>query len=322
MDSPLKKYLLHLRDILRLVLYLSPKITIPLLMKWVFSFRFNFNHACLAYNKKKHRFILDYLEQRYSHLIPDKLVTRKTTEEKLPIWVFWYQGIDHMPPVIKLCFESIKRNSCGRPVYLLDKGNLTDYVDIPNYIYDKLDRGFINIANFADILRLSLLTEYGGHWLDATVYVNQPLKENGLNPYFESIKMPILEKGTISDYRWASFCLYAHPGTSTMKCSRDIMLAYFKDGHKRIIDYLLIDYTFQIMYEKCKEFKNLIDSCPRKNEYTYSLVEVLNSPYQPYLWTQWRNQQFFKLSWKIEIEDNTNSFFHYLMREDGLEKES
>lgn len=320
MNTPLKKYLLHLRDILYIVLYLSPTVTIPLLIKWIFSFRFNLNYACLVYNKKKHRFILDYLERRYSYLIPANLTVKQTTVKNSPIWVFWYQGEEHMPQIVKLCVESIKRNSCGRPVRLLDCNNMSDFVHLPDYVYEKFHKGIIKMACFSDIIRLSLLAEYGGLWLDATVFVNKPLMEKGLNPYFESIKMPILEKGTISDYRWSGFCLYAYPGASTMCCFRDIMLAYFRDGHKRIIDYFLIDYTFQMMYEKCEEFKKLIDSRPRENEYVYSLVEVLNSPYQPYLWAQWKNQQLFKLSWKIEIEDNYNSFFHYLMREEELEK--
>lgn len=320
MDSPFKKYLLHLRDILKIVPYLSPRLTMPLLWKWSISFNTDFDKACFSYNIRKHRFILDYLEHRYAYLIPQSLSAKPILNgiKGLPIWVFWYQGEEQMPPLVRLCIESIKRNSCGRPVYLLDKNNLSDYVNIPDYIYEKLKKGIIKMACFSDIVRLSLLAEHGGHWLDATVFVNKPLREESLNPYFESIKMPALEKGTISDYRWAGFCLYAHPGASTMCCFKDIMLAYFRDGHRRIIDYLLIDYTFQMMYEKCPEFKQLIDSRPRTNEYTYALVEVLNEPYLPSLWTTWKNQQFFKLSWKVRIKDNDNTFFHHLMRENSF----
>lgn len=318
MNSPLKKYLLHFRDIMDIVPYLSPMLTIPLLRKWILSFNINFDKACSSYNKRKHRFILDYLEERYGYLIPQTLSVDSTSTAvtALPIWVFWYQGEEHMPPLVKLCIQSVRRNACGRPVYVLDKNNLSNYVSIPTYIYEKLEKGIIKMACFSDIVRLSLLAEHGGHWLDATVFVNKPLREDGLNPYFESIKMPALEKGTISDYRWAGFCLYAHPGATTMCCFRDIMLAYFRDGHRRIIDYLLIDYTFQMMYEKCEDFRQLIDSRPRMNAYTYSLVEVLNEPYQPSLWEAWKGQQFFKLSWKIRIEDKDDTFFYHLVKEE------
>lgn len=318
MDSPLKKYLLHFRDIIKIVPYLSPALTIPLLWKWVLSFNINFGKASYSYCKKKHRFILDYLEDRYAYLIPKTLSAQYTSNAAtaLPIWVFWYQGEEHMPPLVRLCIKSIRRNSCDRPVYVLDKNNLSNYVDIPTYIYEKLEKSIIKMACFSDIVRLSLLAEHGGHWLDATVFVNKPLREDELNPYFESIKMPALEKGTISDYRWAGFCLYAHPGATTMCCFRDIMLAYFRDGHRRIIDYLLIDYTFQMMYEKCEDFRQLIDSRPRTNAYTYSLVEVLNEPYQPSLWEAWKGQQFFKLSWKIRIEDKDDTFFYHLVKEE------
>ncbi len=318
MNSPLKKYLLHFRDIMDIVPYLSPALTIPLLCKWILSFNINFDKACSSYNKRKHRFILDYLEERYGYLIPQTLSVDSTSTAvtALPIWVFWYQGEEHMPPLVKLCIQSVRRNACGRPVYVLDKNNLSNYISIPTYIYEKLEKGIIKMACFSDIVRLSLLAEHGGHWIDATVYVNQPLSEDKLNPYFESIKMPALEKGTISDYRWSGFCLYAHPKASTMCCFRDIMLAYFRDGHRRIIDYFLIDYTFQMMYEKCEEFRQLIDSRSRTNAYTYSLVEVLNEPYQPLLWEAWKEQQFFKLSWKIRIEDKDDTFFYHLVKEE------
>jgi len=234
-----------------------------------------------------------------------------TDVKPLPIWVFWYQGEANMPPLVRLCYQSVKRNACGRPVHLLDKDNMLQYADIPDYILEKLRSGIVTMACFSDILRLSLLYRYGGHWLDATLFVNKPLREEGLNPYFQSIKMPALIKGTISDYRWAGFCLYALPGANTMRSFRDVMLAYFKDGHKRIIDYLLIDYTFQMMYERCDDFRQMIDERPRENEHTYALAKVLNEPYSPQYLEQWKDQQFFKLNWRTELKDG-NTMFHWL----------
>lgn len=313
MNLYLKYYLLHLRDILHLMPYLSLSITLPLFYKWLASFRFNMTSSVQVFRKKKHRFILDYLEKRYSGLIATSLFLndKKEDDKKLPIWVFWYQGEENMPPLVKLCYESIKRNACGRRVHLLDKNNMLSFVDIPDYILKMKDTRNINMANFADILRLLLLAEFGGSWLDATLFVTKPLSEEGLNPFFTSIKMPALKEGTISDYRWSTFCLYAHPGASTICCFRDILLAYFRDGHKRVIDYLLIDYIFQMMYEKCDAFRRLIDNQPRSSEYTYTLVNVLNEPYDADLFDKWREQQIFKLNWRLELKEG-DTMFHYL----------
>lgn len=315
MDSDLKKYLLSLRDILKLVPYLSLKITIPLFIKWLFSFRFNLNQAVYVYNKRKHRFILNYLEKRYSYLVPSSLSLKVPFTKKvvLPIWVMWYQGIDCMPPLVKMCIASIKHNASGRPVHLLDKHNLLQWIKLPDFVFEKKEKGIITMACFSDIVRLSLLSRYGGTWLDATVFVNKPLTEEGLNPYFNSIKMPVLQRGHISDYRWAGYCLYSYPNANSMCCFRDIMLAYFKDGHKRIIDYLLIDYTFQMLYEKCDDFKTLIDGMPRENEYTYELVKVLNEPFSEEFMTRCGKQQFFKLNWRIKLKEG-NTMFHGLER--------
>ena len=40
---------------------------------------------------------------------------------------------------------------------------------MPDYITDKWQRGIIGNAHFSDLLRLELLIEKGGYWIDATV---------------------------------------------------------------------------------------------------------------------------------------------------------
>lgn len=313
MKSSLKDLIVNLRNIYRLIGILPLRELLELSKAFVFSIQnIYLSKINETFCLKKHRIILDYLEGRYGQLVPSELPPEKTINIKnLPIWVFWYQGKAQMPPLVKICYESVKRNACGRPVHLLDKENMHNYVDIPNYIIECAKDGNISMANLSDVLRLLLLAKYGGHWLDATLYVNKPLKEEGLNPYFETIKMPVLQKGTISDYRWATFCLYATPGASTRCSFRDVMLAYFRDGHKRVIDYLLIDYTFQMMYERCTDFRHIIDERPRKNEYTYALVKVLNEPYDPKYFEQWKKQQFFKLNWRVKLKDG-DTIFHWL----------
>jgi len=73
MNKDLKDYLLHLRDILRMLPYMSPRVTVPMLGKWITSCRPDMGEAVQAFRRKKHRFILDYLERRYDHLVPREL---------------------------------------------------------------------------------------------------------------------------------------------------------------------------------------------------------------------------------------------------------
>ncbi len=268
----------------------------------------------MLYSKRKHRCILDYLETRYSNLLPAALTYEETTKP-LPVWVFWYQGRENMPPVVEMCFRSVLKNACGRPVYLLHKDNMQDFVRLPDYILRKVERKEITVTHLSDILRLCLLSEYGGHWLDATLYVNKPLTEESLDPLFQSIKMKPLVAGTISDYRWSSFCLYSKPKASTIIFFRDVLLAYYHNKrHKCTVDYLLIDYTFQMLYENNAEFKRLVDDRPQGNAYTYSMVKELNSPVDYRLLELWKDQQFFKLSWKRTVSGAEDTLFSYLYK--------
>jgi hypothetical protein len=60
-------------------------------------------------------------------------------------------------------------------VRLLDADTIGLYIDVDEYV--DLQRSKITSASLSDILRIFLLREYGGVWVDATVYCNRPLDE-------------------------------------------------------------------------------------------------------------------------------------------------
>ncbi len=118
----------------------------------------------------------NYLERNYSHLY-DKYMNFapvKHIPNDAPLFVFWYQGAESMPRVVRACYESILRNCAEHPVHLIDKNNIHNYADIPGFFYDKMNKGIFPIQGLADILRCSLLSEGGGIWCDATIYLSTP----------------------------------------------------------------------------------------------------------------------------------------------------
>ena len=86
------------------------------------------------------------------------------------VWFFWMQGIENSPDVVKRCLESLKKNLADREIMLLNSSNIGDYVDLPEYIIVKHEKGIISHAKFSDLLRLELLIKYGGTWIDSTVF--------------------------------------------------------------------------------------------------------------------------------------------------------
>ena len=85
------------------------------------------------------------------------------------IWICWLQGIDKDPSLIKRCYKSIKDNFKDSKI-VVDESYINDYVELPSYIMEKDGKGIITKTHFSDILRLELLSQYGGTWIDGTVY--------------------------------------------------------------------------------------------------------------------------------------------------------
>jgi mannosyltransferase OCH1-like enzyme len=85
------------------------------------------------------------------------------------IWVMWWQGVNNAPALVKKCVNILKQKSPDYEVTFLDKDNYHEYVQIPMYITDKFNGGGISIANYSDVIRMALLYQYGGYWIDSTV---------------------------------------------------------------------------------------------------------------------------------------------------------
>ncbi len=85
------------------------------------------------------------------------------------IWVFWWQGESGMPELVKCCYQQLRTNNNN--VILITQDNINEYVHIPDYIFEKVRAGKISFTHLSDILRVSLLAEYGGLWVDSTCWV-------------------------------------------------------------------------------------------------------------------------------------------------------
>ena len=135
--------------------------------------------------------------KKYEYLLNKK----KKIPKDSPIWIMWYDGIKSAPPIIKACIQSIIKNRVEHPVYILDKNNLHKYIKLPEYILQKLNKEIFSITHFSDIVRMALLSKYGGYWIDSTYFVNTPLIYNNYSLF--TLKLSQCYKGTITKCRWA-----------------------------------------------------------------------------------------------------------------------
>ena len=113
----------------------------------------------------------------YIQEVEDGEVELSGSSKTYRIWQYWDCGIENAPDIVKACINSVKKYKGDREHVILDDSNIKKYVNIPDYMYELKEKGIISKAHFADILRTYLLYEYGGCWLDATIYLTAPIPD-------------------------------------------------------------------------------------------------------------------------------------------------
>ena len=93
------------------------------------------------------------------------------------IWMCWFQGEDDkfMPELNRMCFKKWKELNSDYCVNILTHNTTSDFV--PEYfeiIKNSPNRSF---ASKSDLLRILLLSKFGGTWVDGSVYPMKPLSE-------------------------------------------------------------------------------------------------------------------------------------------------
>ena len=160
------------------------------------------------------------------------------------IWQFWQQGVDESTPaIVRICLDSVKRHSNGYEVIVLSKDTLADYVDeLPDYVWGKFGKGGFDFPKIANLVRLQLLSAYGGVWLDATIYLTAPLEESWLQSGFFALQRTDVPP-TDSDFFYKRDPLFFNwDPASQVKLLNSFIVA--APHHKIIDDLLAIHFAY------------------------------------------------------------------------------
>ena len=197
----------------------------------------------------------------------DNEIIEKSTKFPKIIWVLWQQGEAQMPETVRASMKTIKdfAKRSGCEFHFLTDENLHSYISIPKDIIEKNKNKQLSSAAFADIIRASLLFEHGGIWMDATLFVSPYATLEMFEGDFFSLNHPPVHpekiERTISNFKWAGYCLAEKKGKSYFKHIRDIFI-YFVRKCPIFIDYLMMDYFILSEYDANPEFKILVDELP------------------------------------------------------------
>lgn len=165
------------------------------------------------------------------------------------IWVLWFQGIDKAPALVRRCYESVCENKPDDfDVVLLSEKNLDDYVKLPDYIWKKHKKGIISRTHLSDILRVELLYNYGGCWIDSTVYCSEKIPRYLIEGDFFMFRGSLHNK---SVHKGSNWWIYAKQNIKLVRDMRELYFLYWKNEVK-LRDY----YLFHIMLSKLTDIDN------------------------------------------------------------------
>ncbi|MDI6427605.1 capsular polysaccharide synthesis protein [Cronobacter dublinensis] len=207
---------------------------------------------------------------------PEPVASVPPAQSRL-IWICWFQGLDHAPELVKRCIESVKKNTPDAKTVILTDDNIADYLTLPDFIIAKYQAGLINKALYSDIVRCSLLYQYGGVWIDATVFLTRPLPESFYEHSFSSLRFDDAgQESTISQGYWTTYLFAARPGNTLVKFVRDNLYRYWQLNDQSI-EYFFTDYCFLYAREKVPAFREMMNRQPVTGNHRFLIRQFINA---------------------------------------------
>lgn len=258
---------------------------------------------------KKHAWILKYIAdhcpetiRKYQALQPPKDLHASNSSTK--VWSMWWQGEENADKLFRMCIDSARRHT-HQPVITLDRDNYHQYFEIPDYILQKQQEGKIALQHICDLMVVSILAAEGGFFTGATVWWSQDATEELLRASYWTCRAVSESHVTMSRSRWVGYVMAGRKDFPLFSFTRDCLHEYWKNCDKAV-DYLMMDYIFELAYQNIPCVREALDALPTQNNMLRNeLINHLSDPYDPEQFKRYTDGDTFlyKLSWKFGKKD-------------------
>ena len=215
------------------------------------------------------------------------------------VWTCWLQGLEQAPRLVKACVESMKTHLKDKEVRVVTYDNYQEYVTLPDYVVRKYEKGIIPAALFTDMLRLKLLTTYGGTWMDATVLCtgdNYPKNVMHCDLFlFQQYQRGV--EGPVGISNWFITACTNNP---VLLVLRDLLFQYWRDYNCTVQYFIFHGFFSQL----ARLYPREVAAMPRGNRWWALLLDQrLTDTFDP----QWMKKLtdtccFHKLNYRKEEE--------------------
>lgn len=215
------------------------------------------------------------------------------------IWLYWEQT--ERPRVIEQCYQRLMQLNPNTPIHFLDKTNLVEFLS-PDFIA-LLFNADITPTLRSDLIRLQLLYQYGGIWVDASIIFNQNLEQilriTENNPFelvsfyslynyveiYPDVKYPIFESWLLASpaksrliKKWLDYLLpVVHIGIEATLDKLRLHPEYEQFKRKHNEHYFIVYVAQQAALHEIGENLNLLSYCAEQSAFYFQAYECYST---------------------------------------------
>ena len=268
----------------------------------------------------KAKILTSYFARKYLPAIKNLEQKEITIAKPETIWQFWDNPAGKTTPeIVKTCLESTKKFKGDFDHKILDNSTIENYADLPGYVLDKFKKGQIDYAHFSDLLRLNLLKNHGGIWLDATAYMT-----DFIPAYIVQQDFFVFLTGELTHFPYSfvqSCFIRARKGSFLCEAWHEMCIEYWKKEAKKL-DYFQIHLMFKALVHNNPAAATLFTQMPHCSEdETHQLARKLLQKFDHNEWDRIKKASFFqKTTYKVAGGVDYSGTYFSKLSEGGLQK--
>lgn len=257
----------------------------------------------------------NYLMKKYKSIIDNSNYKLGKKKENKTVWICWLQGLENAPEIIQKCHKSVCKAFKGYEVIVITSENYKKYTNVPQYIIDKWEKGIISNTHFSDVLRIELLSDRGGVWIDSTVYCTaneapKYLSESDLF-VFKELDLNRADTTVIVASNWF---IKANPNNPIVLLTRDLVRKYWEENNT-LIDYFFFHLFFAMATHKYNE---IWEEIPIYNNINPHIMQFeLKNDYNKDRFEYYKKiSDFHKLTYKLKSDEiSKKSNYNFILGE-------
>ncbi len=204
-------------------------------------------------------------------------------EQKVPVWVCWWQGEDEMPELIRGCIGSVRKclPKDKTVLRLITLENCMEYVTFTEEVIRKFNEGKISYGHLSELLRAELLFRYGGMWVDASVFFIKPIERNLPERRLFTLRSePPEREDDIAKGRWFKGLWFAQKGHKLFRFLTESLWYYWEVGDEPA-EGSLIDDLIAAAYDEFPEIRQELEQSGACGNAVFLMHRWMNRIYTP-----------------------------------------